>query len=77
MTVLPPLSSTIGFGSFPMAGPEGVHAPSGHSLPPQPGATSSRRRAVRRSATVVFDRAVRSGAVLLHFVVPVACGPPS
>lgn len=77
MTALPLFSSSVAFARAAMVRPEGGRAPFGHPLPLRPGATSSRRRVVRRSATVVFGRSACSGAVLLRFVVPVACGPPS
>lgn len=73
----PHLSQSIALAWAAMARSEGGNAPSGHSLPLRSGAISSPRQIVRRSdAVCVFRRSVRSGAVLLHSVVPVACGPP-
>lgn len=77
MTALPLFSPSVASALCAMVRPEGGRAPFGHPLSYQPGAISSRRRVVRRSATAVFGRSACSGAVLLHFVVPVACGPPS
>jgi hypothetical protein len=77
MIALPMFSPSVASALCAMVRPEGGRASSGHPLSLQPGATSSRRRVVRRSATAVFGRLACSGAVLLHSVVPVACGPPS